>query len=148
MNNNEPPQKNPKNWEKKTSIFNTFETIPDTPKTNLLILKPQKNKPPKTPFCHVQKQPTIFHKFSVFLNIQFRFWKLCFVQNTIKIVFSGKHSFSKTQLVNPLFQPCQKTPFSKKRCHFWFWAISAETPIFIVFPVLHCFGPKKFGQNR
>ena len=41
MNNNEPTQKNPKKWEKKTSIFNTFETIPDTPKTNLLILKPQ-----------------------------------------------------------------------------------------------------------
>ena len=35
MNNNEPPQKkkNPKTG--KTSIFNTFETIPDTPKTNL-----------------------------------------------------------------------------------------------------------------
>ena len=29
-----------------------------------------------------------------------------------------------------------KTPFSKKRCHFWFWflAISAESTIFIAFP--------------
>ena len=27
----------------------------------------------------------------------------------------------------------KKTPFSKKRCHFWFWAISAETTIFIGF---------------
>ena len=25
MNNNKPPQESPKNWEKKTSIFNTFE---------------------------------------------------------------------------------------------------------------------------
>ena len=42
-----------------------------------------------------------------------------------------------------------KNTFSKKRCHFWFWAISAETTIFTVFPGLHCFGSKKcFGQNR
>ena len=32
--------------------------------------------------------------------------------------------------------------FSQKRFHFWFWAISAETTIFIVFPGLDCFGPK------
>ena len=39
--------------------------------------------------------------------------------------------------------------FQKKRCHFRFWAISAETTIFIVLPGLHCFGPEKmFGQNR
>ena len=68
-----------------------------------------------------------------------------------KAVFCWKHyknsAFRKTQLfkiqlVKPTFQPCQKTPFSKKRCHFCFFAISAETPIFIVF-LLHCFGPKK-----
>ena len=61
----------------KTSIFNTFETMPETPKTNLLILKPQKNKPKKHHFCHVQKQPTIFHKFSLVFNIQFLFLKRC-----------------------------------------------------------------------
>ena len=59
MNNNEPPQKNPQNWGK-TSIFDTFETMPDTPKTNLLTLKPYKKHTQKKPFCHVQKQPTIF----------------------------------------------------------------------------------------
>ena len=36
-----------------------------------------------------------------------------------------------------------KNTFFKKRCHFWFWAISAETTIFMVFPGLHCFGPKR-----
>ena len=72
MNNNEPPQKKTQKLGK-TSIFNTFETIPDTPKTNLLILKPQKTNPQKTPFCHVQKQPTIFHKFSVFSTYSFCF---------------------------------------------------------------------------
>ena len=59
-------------------------------------------------------------------------------------MFSEEHSFSKTQLVKPTCSPIsKKTPSSdKKRCHFWFWAISAETTIFIVFPGLHCFGPK------
>ena len=77
----------------KKSIFNTFETMPDTPKTNLLILKPQKKQTQKTPFCHVQKQPTIFHKFSVFSTYSFCFWKA---------VFCWKHYknsvFRKTQL--------------------------------------------------
>ena len=84
MNNNEPPQKkNPKKLGK-TSIFNTFETIPDTPKTNLLTLKPyNKQTQKKTPFFHVQKQPTIFHKFSVFFNIQFLFLKSCVLLKTL-----------------------------------------------------------------
>ena len=119
MNNNEPPQKKQK-LGKKTSIFNTFETIPDTPKTNLLILKPQKKQTPqKTPFCHVQKQPTIFHKFSVFFqHTVFVFEKLCFAENTIKIVFSGKHSFSKTQLVKPTFSTMSKNTFFKEKVSF------------------------------
>ena len=76
--------------------------------------------------------------------------KLCFSENTLKNVFSAKHSFSKIQLVKPTFSPMSKKHlFSQKRRHLWFWAISAETTIFIVFPGLHCFGPKKFfGQNR
>ena len=119
--------------------------MPNTPKTNHNNIETSKKQTQKTPFCHVQKQPTIFHKFSVFFNIQFL---LCFAENTIQKVFSEKQSFSKTQLVKPTFSPMSKTPCSKKRCHFWFWAISAETTIFIVFPGLHCFGPKKNGQNR
>ena len=49
------------------------------------------------------------------------------------IVFSENTQLFKTHLVKPIFHPCQKTPFSKKY-HFWFWAISVETTIFIVFP--------------
>ena len=41
-----------------------------------------------------------------------------------------------------------KNTFSKKRCHFWFWPISAETTIFIVFPGLHCFGAKIFWPKQ
>ena len=64
-------------------------------------------------------------------------------------VFSEKNSFSKTQLVKPTFSLMSKSTFFKKKwCHFWFWAISAETTIFIVFPGLHCFGLKKFWPKR
>ena len=72
---------------------------------------------------------------------------LCFAENTIKIVLSEEHSFSKTQLVEKLFHPRQKTPFSKQRCHFWFWAISAEITNFIVFPGFDCFGPKILART-
>ena len=90
------PEKPPKTGKKKNRFFNTFETIPDTPKTNLLILKPHKKQTQKTPFCHVQKQPTIFHKFSVFLSTySFCFWKAVFAENTIKIVFQENTAFQK-----------------------------------------------------
>ena len=142
------PRKNPKLG--KTSIFNTFETIPDTPKTNLLILKPQKKQTPKKHHSAMFKNnPLFFINFLFFQHTVFVFEELCFAENTIKIVFSGKHSFSKTQLVKPTFSTMSKNTFFQKRCHFCFFAISAETPIFIVFSALHCFGPKKnFGQNR
>ena len=149
MNNNEPPQKSPKNWEK-TSIFNTFETMPDTPKTNLLISKPQRNKPKKTPFCHVQKQPTIFHKISVFSTYSFCFWKAVFCWKHYRNSVSGKHSFSKTQLVKPTFSAMSKNtlPFPKKGVIFAFFAISAETPIFSVSCFALFWSKKSFGQNR
>ena len=58
MNNNKPPQKSPNNWENKTSIFNTFETMPDTPKTNHNKIKTsKKNKPPKHHFAMFQNNP-------------------------------------------------------------------------------------------
>ena len=116
------PRKNPKKLGK-TSIFNTFETIADTPKTNLLTLKPyNKQTQKKTPFFHVQRQPTIFHKFSVFFqHTVFVFEKLCFAENTIKIVFSGKHSFSKTQLVKPTFSTMSKNTFFPKKVSFLFF---------------------------
>ena len=92
-----------------------------------------------------KNNPLFFINFLFLFNIQFLLLKkLCFAENTIKIVFSGKHSFSKTQLVKPTFSTMSKNTFFKENVScFWFWAISAETPIFIVFPGLHCFGPKK-----
>ena len=92
MNNNEPPQKKPKKLGK-TSIFNTFETMPDTPKTNLLILKPQKN--PKHNFAMFKNNPLFFINFCFFQHTVFVFEKLCFAGNTIKIVFSGNTAFQK-----------------------------------------------------
>ena len=131
MNNNEPPRKTPQNWGK-TSIFDTFETMPDTPKTNLLTLKPYKKQTPQKPFCHVQKQPTIFHKFSVFFqHTVFVFENLCFPENTIKIVFSGKHSFSKTQLVKPTFSTMSKNTFFPKKVSFLFFLQFPLKPLFL-----------------
>ena len=130
MNNNKPPQKSLNTG--KTRMLNTFETLRDTPKTNLFNIKTSKKQTQKTPFCHVQKQPTIFHKFSVFFqHTVFVFEKLCFAENTIKLVFSGKHNFSITQLVKPTFSTMSKKHlFPKKGVIFVFSAISAETPIF------------------
>ena len=150
MNNNEPPQKKTKNWGK-TSIFNTFEAMPHTPKTNLLTLKPyKKTNPQKTPFCHVQKQPTIFHKFSVFFqHTVFVFEKLCFAENTIKIVFSGKHSFSKTQLVKPTFSTMSTNTLFPKKVSFLLLGNIRWNPYFYSFFCFTLFWSKKrFGQNR
>ena len=98
MNNNEPPQKKKtqKTGEKKTSIFNTFETMPDTPKTNLLILKSQKkNKPKKRHFAMFKNNPLFFINFLFFQHTIFVFEKLCLAENNIKIVFSRNAAFQK-----------------------------------------------------
>ena len=78
MNNNKPPQKSPKNWEKKTSIFNTVETMPDTPKTNLFNIKTSKNQTQKTPFAMLKNNPLFFINFLFFQHTVFVFEKLCF----------------------------------------------------------------------
>ena len=77
------PSKNPKNREN-TSIFTNFETIPDTPKTNFLTLKPQRNKPKKHHFAMFKNNPLFFIIFCFFEHIVFVFEKLCFAENTIK----------------------------------------------------------------
>ena len=121
MNNNKPPQKSPKNWKKKTSIFNTFETMPDTPKTNRLILKPQKKQTQeKHHFAMFKNNPLVFINFC-FSTYSFCFQKLCFAENTIKIVFSGKHSFSKTQLLKPTSSTMSKNTLFQKKVSFLFF---------------------------
>ena len=96
-----------------------------------------------------KNNPLFFINFLFFSTYHFCFWKAVFCWKHYKnSVFRKKHSFSKTQLAKPTFSPMSKNTFSKKRCHFWFWAISAETTIFIVCPDLHCFGQKKFWPKQ
>ena len=85
----------------------------------------------------------MFHKFLFFSTYIFLLQLLCFAENTIKIVFSGNHSFQNTVSKNLFFTHAKKTPFSKECFILGFGQISAETTIFIVFPGFHCFGPKK-----
>ena len=149
MNNNEPPQKKPKKLGK-TSIFNTFETIPDTPKTNLLTLKPyNKQTPKKHHFSMFKNNPLFFINFLFFQHTVFVFEKLCFAENTIKIVFSGKHSFSKTQLVKPTFSTMSKNTFFQKKVSFLLFCNFRWNPYFYsVFCFTLFWSKKKFGQNR
>ena len=84
MNNNEPPQKKTqKNWEKQAFLTLLKQYQTHQKQTFLNIKTLQQTNPKKTPFFHVQKQPTIFHKFSVFFNIQFLFLKTCVLLKTL-----------------------------------------------------------------
>ena len=61
-------------------------------------------------------------------------------------MFSQEHSFSKTQLVKPTFQPSQKAPVSIKRCHFWCFPLK---PQFLwSFPVFTVMVPKHFWPRQ
>ena len=149
MNNNKPPQKSPKNWEKKTFLI-LLKQCQTHQKQTFLILKPQKNQTQKTPFAMFKNNPLFFINFLFFSTYSFCFWKavLCW-KHYKNSVFRKTQLFKNTVSKTHFFTHVKKTPFSKKRCHFCFWAISAETTIFIVFPGLHYFGPKKnLGQNR
>ena len=130
-------------------MFNTFETMPDTPKTNLLNIKPQKNQTQKTPFAMLKNNPLFFITFLFFQHTVFVFEKLCFAENTIKIVFSGKHSFSKTQLAKPTFSPMSKNTFFKKKVSFLLLGNFRWNHYFYSFSWFTLFWAKKiFGQNR
>ena len=150
MNNNEPPQKSPKNWEKKQAFLTLLKQC-QTHQKQTFNTKTSKKQTQKTPFCHVQKQPTIVHKFSVFSTYSFCFWKAVFCWKHYKnSVFRKTQLFKNTVSKTHFFNHVKKHPFPKKRCHFlfFFFAISSETPIFIVFPALHCFGPKKIWPKQ
>ena len=80
-----------------------------------------------------KNNPLFFTNFLFFQHTAFVFEKLCFAENTIKIVFSGKHSFSKTRLVKPTFSTMSKNTFFQKKVSFlFFFAISAETLFYSV----------------
>ena len=60
--------------------------------------------------------PPFFINFLFFFSTcSFLLQLLCFAESTIKIVFSGEHSFSKTQLVKPNFHPRQKKHLFQKK---------------------------------
>ena len=130
-------------------MFNTFGTMPDTPKTNHNNMKTWKNKPKNT-ILPCSKTTHYFYKFSVFSTYSFAFWKavLCW-KHCKNSVFREKHSFSKTQLVKPSFSTMSKnTFFRKKGVIFGFGQFPLKPIFFIVVSGLHCFGPKLFlGQN-
>ena len=56
---------------------------------------PNNNKhKPKNTFLHVGKDPPIFGKSFLFFKLHsFISAKVCFAENTIKIVFAAEHSF-------------------------------------------------------
>ena len=92
--------------------------MPNTPKTNHNNIKTLKNKPKKHHFAMFKNNPLFFINFLFFQHTVFAFEKLCFAENTIKIAFSGKHSFLKTQLVKPTFSPMSKNTFFKEKVSF------------------------------
>ena len=65
-----------------------------------------------------KNNPLFFINFLFFQHTAFTFEKLCFAENTIKIVLSEKNSFSKTQLVKPTFSPMSKNTFFKEKVSF------------------------------
>ena len=115
-----------------------------THKTNHKTIKTSK----KHFLVMFKNNPLFFIHFLFFSTCIFLLQLLCFVENTIKIVCSEEHSLSKAQLVRATIAPIPKTPFLKKRCHFWFWAVSAETTIFKVFPGFIVLAPKNFWPKQ
>ena len=97
-----------------------------------------------------KNNPQFFHKFSVFFrHTVFVFENLCFPENTIKIVFSGKHSFSKTQLVKPTFSTMSKNTFFKKKVSFLLFDNLRWNPYFYsVFCFALFWSKKKFWPKQ
>ena len=91
----------------------------DTQKQTTITLKPQKTNPPKHLFAMFKNNPLFFIDYFLFFHHTiFVFDKLGFAENTTKIVFSEKHSFSKTQLVKPTFSPMSKNHLFPKKVSF------------------------------
>ena len=108
------------------------EAAPQSPKTlekqaNLTLLQLyqtkkhndikawKKKQTKKTPFCHVQKQPAILHQFLFLFTYSVCIATAVLLWKHYKIVFSEKHSFSKTQLVKPTFSPISENTFFSKK---------------------------------
>ena len=72
-----------------------------------------------------------------------------FAENSIKIVFSGKHSFSKTQLVKPTFSTMSiNTFFKKKGVIFGFGQFPLKPLFYSFFRVYTVVVQKKFWPKQ
>ena len=70
--------------------------MPDTPKTNHNNIKISKKKPKKHHCAMFKNNPLFFINFLFFFqHTVFAFEKLCFAENTIKIVVSENTAFQK-----------------------------------------------------
>ena len=88
--------------------------------------KPQK-WPNKTPFCMLANHPL----FLFFIKLHYLMSaKLCFAENTIKIMFSAEHSFLESQIVKPLSGPLPKMALLQPKCHSGFYPCACWSPNF------------------
>ena len=70
----------PQNWEKNQAYLTLLQLYQTK---NTMTLKPGKRNKQKSTLCHVQKQPTIFHQFSVFVYMQCLFCNCCVSLKTL-----------------------------------------------------------------
>ena len=93
---------------------------------------------------HFGKQAPIFGKILILFKLHSRMSaKLCFAENTIKIVFSAEHSFCISQIVNPLPRENPTWHFCNQKCHLGFPpCLLTPISIFVVF------GDSEWVQKR
>ena len=117
--------------------------MPNTPKTNHNNTRTSKKQTQKTPFCHGQKQPTIFHKFSVFSTYHFCFWKAVFYWKHYKnSVFSKTQLFKNTVSKTHFFTHVKKHLFQRKGVIFGFGKFPLK-PLFLLFFLVYTVLVKK-----
>ena len=92
--------------------------------------------------------PLFFINFVLFSTCSFLLQLLCFAENTIQIMLSEEHSFSKTQLVKPTFSPMPKNTCFKKGVIFGFGQFPLK-PLFCYFSWFSLFWSKNiFGSKQ
>ena len=150
MNNNEPPQKNPQKLGKNKHFWHFWNNARHTKNKPFNIKTLQKTHPKKTILPCSKTTHYFFINFLFFFrHTVFVFENLCFPENTIKIVFSGKHSFSKTQLVKPTFSTMSKNTFFKKKVSFLLFDNFRWNPYFYsVFCFALFWSKKKFWPKQ
>ena len=126
-------------------------------KTQAQKHRQQKNKTtktqqtyPKKTFLHFGKQPLFLVNLFFFFKLHsFMSTKLCFAENTIKIVFSTEHGFCVSQIVKPPFRGKPKMALLQPEVPFWVFPRACWNPYFCSVWWLWM-GTKKgpFSQNR